>query len=276
MKGLPLLLLAGLMVILPGCATLPSDPAALAVSRANNDPLEPMNRELFALNQVIDRMLLKPVAKIYVRFIPQPARDAIRNLLKNFDEPVVFANAALEGRFRPAGTTASRFAINSTVGLAGLFDVAARHGLERQQADFGRTLHAWGIPEGPYLILPVVGPSSPRDAVGSGVDIYVSPWRYVAINNNYPTGLTVAQMGLSGIDERSRNIDSLDEIQRESVDYYATFRSLYRQNRAAELGETAAPSTLAAPSNPAEPAKSGQPPVDFYSDPDQPQPHPPP
>jgi phospholipid-binding lipoprotein MlaA len=250
-----LVLLAGLLAILAGCATAPTDPAALAVFRANNDPLEPMNRDIFAFNQLIDRMFLKPIAKNYVRFIPQDARDSIRNFLKNFNEPVVLANAALEGRPRPAAKTLVRFAVNSTAGLIGLFDVAASHGMERQNADFGRTLHAWGIPEGPYLILPVVGPSSPRDAIGSGVDVYISPWRYVAINNNYPTGLSIAQMGLSGIDERSRNIDSLDEIQRESVDYYAAFRSLYRQNRAAELGETAAPTAAPTPAN------------DFYNDP---------
>lgn len=234
-------LAAALLAVLPGCATVPRDPAALAVYRANNDPLEPMNRKTFAFNQVIDRMFLRPISKIYVKLVPEAGRDAVLNFLKNINEPVVFANDGLQGRIRPAGKTACRFAINSTVGLVGLFDVAGRHGLERQTGDFGQTLHAWGFPEGPYLVLPIVGPSTPRDGVGSGVDIYISPWRYVARNNNYPTGLSIAEFGLNGIDERSRNLDSLDELQRESVDFYAAFRSLYRQHRAAELNESAAP-----------------------------------
>ena len=255
MRGTLPLLLAVLPPILGGCATVPADPAARAVFRANNDPLEPMNRKIFAFNLEFDQVLMKPIAKVYVALLPQAGRDAIRNLLVNLNEPVVFANDALQGRFRPAGTTVGRFVINSTVGLVGLIDVAGRHGLHPQVGDFGQTLHVWGFPEGPYLILPIVGPSSPRDSIGSGVDIYVSPWRYVAINNNYPTGLTIAEMGLSGIDERSRAIDSLDELQRESVDYYAAFRSLYRQHRAAEIAGAAAP---AAPA------------TDFYSDPGTP------
>jgi phospholipid-binding lipoprotein MlaA len=248
--GSVFLIVIGLLSILPGCATAPSDPAALAVYRANNDPLEPLNRKVFACNQVIDRFLIKPIAKAYIFILPQFGRDGLRNLLKNLNEPVVFANDTLQGGFKRAGKTACRFAINTTVGLAGLVDVAGRHGLERQSGDFGQTLHTWGFQEGPYLVLPVMGPSNPRDAIGSGVDIYIYPWRYVWENNNYPTGLSIAEAGLSGIDERSRNIDSLDELQRESVDYYAAFRSLFRQHRAAELAQPAAPA------------------ADLYNDPD--------
>jgi phospholipid-binding lipoprotein MlaA len=241
------------MAILAGCATVPSDPAALAVFKANNDPLEPLNRDVFSFNQFVDRALLKPISQAYVRLVPAFGRDAIRNFLKNLSEPVVFANDALQGDPRRSGRTAGRFVVNSTLGLAGLVDFAGRHGLPRQTGDFGQTLHVWGFAEGPYLILPVVGPSSPRDAVGAGVDIFIDPFRYVAKNNNYPTGLSVATVAMAGIDERSRNIDSLDELQRESVDYYAAFRSLYRQHREAEVGQGAA-----APASPAD---------DFYNDP---------
>ncbi len=224
-----------LVLGLAGCATPPKDPAALAAFRANHDPLEPLNRKVFAFNQVVDRLLIKPIAQTYVRIIPRPGRDGIRNFLKNLNEPLVFANDSLQGEFKRAGTTAGRFAINSTIGIVGIVDVAARRGLTRQTGDFGQTLHVWGCSEGPYLILPVVGPSNPRDVVGAGVDIFANPLRYVARRNNYPTGLSVAQTGAGGIDERSRNLDALDEIQREAIDYYASFRSYYRQNRAAEL-----------------------------------------
>ena len=251
-----------LVLLASGCATVPRDPAALAVYRANNDPLEPLNRKVFAFNQVFDRFLMKPIAKAYVRIVPQPLRDGLINLVKNLGEPVIFANDALQGGYRRAGKTACRFAVNSTVGLAGIIDVAGRHGLERQVGDFGQTLHVWGFSEGPYLVLPIVGPSSPRDGVGSGVDIFIDPWRYVERANNYPTGLSIAEMGVNGVDERSRNLDSLDELQRESVDYYAAFRSLFRQHRSAEIAPP--PAHASAPST--------APPPDFYSDPDAPAP----
>jgi len=260
MRHTALSIAATLAGLLGACATPPRDPAALAVYRANKDPLEPLNRKVFAFNMVVDRLLLKPVAQAYVRLIPEEGRDALINAVKNLNEPVVFANETFQGGFRNAGRTACRFAVNSTVGVAGLVDVAQRHGLGRQVGDFGQTLHVWGIGEGPYLVLPIVGPTSPRDATGSGVDIFLDPWRYVARNNNYPTGLSVAEMGISGIDERSRNIDSLDELKRESVDYYAAFRSLYRQHRSAELGS---PASTASPESPA---------GNFYDDPDSPAP----
>jgi phospholipid-binding lipoprotein MlaA len=242
-----------LPMLLAGCATVPQDPAARAAFKANNDPLEPLNRKIFAFNLLVDRVLLKPIAKAYVRIVPESGRDGLRNFIKNLQEPIVFANDILQGGFRRAEKTARRFTIDSTLGLAGFIDVAGRMHLERQTGDFGQTLHVWGFGEGPYLVLPVIGPSNPRDGIGSGVDIYLDPFRYVAKNNNYPTGYSIAELGLEGIDERSRNIDSLDEIQRESVDYYASLRSLFRQNRAGELGQ-------------GRPATE-RPPEDFYKDP---------
>lgn len=258
MKRAGLLLFPCLALFMAGCATVPKEPAARASFKANKDPLEPLNRKVFAFNLLIDRALLKPIAKAYLRTVPSPGRDGLRNFLKNLKEPVVLANNVLQGEFRRAGTTAERFVINSTVGIAGLVDVAGRHGLERQTGDFGQTLYFWGVGEGLYLVLPVVGPSNPRDAIGFGVDIYLDPFRCAARKYNFPTGLSVAEQAAAGIDERSRNIDSLDELQRESVDYYASLRSLFRQHRAGEL-------------------RHGQPPPapqinDFYNDPDAPPP----
>lgn len=244
-----------LAVLVPGCATAPRDPAAREAFRANNDPLEPLNRKVFGFNQVMDRFIIKPVAQAYVHVVPRAGRDAILNFLKNLNEPVVFANDVLQLDGRRAVATAGRFAVNSTIGAAGFFDVAGKQGLARQSGDFGQTLHVWGFHEGPYLILPLWGPSNPRDAIGSGVDIYLVPYRYIADRDNYPSGLSAADSGLGGIDERSRNIDSLDEIQRESIDFYASFRSLYRQHRAAQVERAATP---AAPAD------------DLYSDPGAP------
>jgi phospholipid-binding lipoprotein MlaA len=246
----------GLAVFLPGCATAPRDPAAREAFKANNDPLEPLNRKVFAFNEAIDRFIIKPVAQGYVRIVPRAGRDGILNFLKNLNEPVVFANDAFQFEGRRAAITAGRFVLNSTLGVAGFVDFAGKHGLVRQNGDFGQTLHVWGFQEGPYLILPLWGPSNPRDAIGSGVDIYLVPYRYIADRDNYPSGLSAANTGLGGIDERSRNIDALDELQRESIDYYASFRSLYRQHRAAEVERGAAPAT---------------PTDDLYSDPGAPE-----
>jgi phospholipid-binding lipoprotein MlaA len=185
--------------------------------------------------------------------LPEPGRDALRHFLDNLNEPIVFANTVLQGRLHDAGTTGCRFLLNSTLGIAGFADVASRHKLPKQIGDLGQTLWAWGIPEGPYLILPLFGPSNPRDGVGTGADAYLDPFRYIARRQDYPDYVTVGRTVVDGVDKRSRNLESVDEIQRESVDYYASLRSLFRQNRAAELrGGPTAP--LPAP--------------DLYEDPD--------
>lgn len=241
-----------LLALLASCASVPSDPAAREAFKANNDPLEPMNRKIFAFNQVVDRYVIKPVAKGYVRALPLTVRDHILNFLKNLNEPVVFVNDSLQGEGRRATITASRFVLNTTIGIAGVFDFAGAQGLPRQTGDFGQTLSVWGFHDGPYLMIPVWGPSSPRDALGSGVDIYLVPYRYLGNRYNYPSGLSASIAGLTGIDERSRNIDSLDEIQRESIDYYAAFRSFYRQHRKAVVERGVSPPTA---------------PDDMYSDP---------
>jgi phospholipid-binding lipoprotein MlaA len=244
-----------LLALVAGCATPPADPVALAAFRANKDPLEPLNRKVFAFNEVLDRFIFRPIAKGYVKVVPTGGRDGIRNFLANLREPVVFANDALQGEGRRATVTAGRFVLNSTIGIVGVVDVAGRHGLAKQSGDFGQTLRTWGFPEGPYLMFPVWGPSNPRDAVGSGVDIYLDPMRYIARRYNYPSVMSGARAFVSGIDERSRNLDALDELKRESIDYYAAFRSLYRQHRAAEVERGVAPD-----------GSSG----DFYSDPGAP------
>jgi len=245
MSRLPRTALIGLFLLgMAGCTTVPRDPAARAEYQANNDPLEPLNRRLFAFNLSVDRILIKPVAKGYRRILPQRGRDALRHLLDNLNEPLVLANCLLQGRLKSAATASGRFAVNSTVGLAGIVDVATRWKMPKQTGDFGQTLWTWGIAEGPYLIIPVIGPSSPRDGIGRGTDVYLDPLRYIPAHADYPTWFTVGRFVADGVDQRERHLDSLDEIERESVDYYAAFRSLYRQNRAAELRGGNSPTTL--------------------------------
>lgn len=260
MRPRALLCALGLLVALalPGCATVPHDPVALATYRANADPLEPLNRKTFAFNQGVDKYFIKPIAKGYVKVIPAPARNGISNVIVNLHEPVVFANNLLQFQFKRAGTTAGRFVLNSTVGILGFVDFAGKHGLKKQTGDFGQTLWAWGVHEGPYLVIPIFGPTSPRDGIGSGVDILMDPFIYIARHDQYRTAISYSRLIVGGIDLRSRNLDILDELQRESVDFYAAMRSLYRQNRVAELRNGVAPP---------------QPKVeDLYSDPGDPDP----
>lgn len=243
MKAAQLGSAAALAFALLGCASVPKDPAARAAFEANHDPLEPMNRKIFAFNQGLDRRVIKPLAKGYLKVVPRPVRDALHNFIANLNEPVVFINDLLQANLKKTGVTAGRFVLNSTVGIGGILDVATRNGLPEQSGDFGQTLFVWGVPEGPYLVLPVLGPSTPREATGDGVDIFINPWRYVYPTRNYPTAVSVVEGVVAGVDERARNLDTLDELQRESVDFYAAMRSLYRQNRASVLrnGQPAPP-----------------------------------
>jgi phospholipid-binding lipoprotein MlaA len=227
--------LAGTLAAVAGCATPPTEPAARAEFERTNDPLEPMNRTIFDVNMFLDRILIKPVAQGYRTVVPDFAQNAIRNFLHNLGEPVIFANDVMQGEFKSAHDTFARFIINSTFGVGGTIDLAGQTGLPRQTGDFGQTLNRWGSPEGPYLVLPIFGPSNPRDAVGLGVDGVMEPFQYLAGAYGAETTSTIARFAANGIDQRAQNIDTLDDLQRHAIDFYAEIRSLYRQHRASEL-----------------------------------------
>ena len=234
--------LIGLVLAVSACATPPSDPVARADFDRTNDPLEPMNRKILDFNLFMDRILIKPVAEGYRWVVPEYGRNRLRNFLDNLGEPVIFANDTLQGEFSRAHTTAARFLFNSTFGIGGLWDRASGIGLEKQSGDFGQTLYSWGVPEGFYLVLPVFGPSNPRDAVGMAVDAYMDPFYWIP--RHYGVKNTDLYRWIAtGIDERSRNIENFDEIQKNAIDLYAQLRSLWRQHRGAELrhGEPAPP-----------------------------------
>ena len=238
------------------CATPPTDPAARAAFDEANDPLEPLNRNIFEFNRVLDGLLIKNVAELYRTVVPERVRSSIHNVIVNLNEPVVFANNLLQGKIERGSTTAARFAINSTAGLAGFFDVATDLGLPEQTGDFGQTLYSWGVEDGgPYLVLPLLGPSNPRDGIGMGVDSYIDPWRYVAGDIGI-SHFMWTRFVMSGIDERVKAGPELEEIERSSVDFYAQLRSLFRQHRDKELRNITS-DTLA-------------PDQDFYQDPNAP------
>jgi phospholipid-binding lipoprotein MlaA len=221
---------------LGACATAPpaSDTAATQEFEQTNDPLEPTNRVLYNVSDAIDRYTLKPVAQAYVFVFPTPVRTGLHNVLANLSSPVVLANDVAQAKSRRAGDTFMRFLINSSVGVLGVFDVASGWGYKPHDNDFGITLALWGVPDGPYLFLPLLGPSNPRDAVGFGGDIALDPFTYVPRGYGLLT-LNWARYGLGIIDARAAVLDDLDKIKASALDPYATIRSLARQHRDAAI-----------------------------------------
>src|SRR5262249_44509457 len=166
--------------------------------------------------------------------LPDPVRDSVRDFLNNLREPLIFANDTLQGEFESAAKTVGRFVINSTIGMGGVVDVAGRWGIPHHDEDLGLTLGTWGIPEGPYLVVPVLGPSNPRDLGGQVAEGFGDPWNLLVTGNPWTLyWIPFVRGAVSGIDQRSRYIETLADIERTSLDYYATIRSLYRQRRAA-------------------------------------------
>jgi phospholipid-binding lipoprotein MlaA len=242
MRLAPLLASAILLVGLAGCATRPpaSDPEALEEFRANNDPIEPFNRSMFAVNSAIDMVALRPAAQVYRFVVPPPVRQGVRNALGNLRGPTILMNDVLQGEVDRGARTAARFLINSTLGIGGLIDVADwQFGIPGHSEDFGQTLAVWGVGEGPYLYLPVLGPSNPRDLLGYGVDAVASPWFWFG-QGEIVDALRWAYAGITVIDGRESALDTLDKILETSLDPYTTLRSLYRQNRVSEIANTGA------------------------------------
>jgi len=224
-----------LLFILGACAAggpSPTDPT---------DPFEATNRSVLEFNTALDDSVLRPVAEAYRDTIPAPMRTGLRNFLRNLNEPVIFANNVLQLRMLDAGHTLMRFYINSTAGALGVFDVATPSGIERRTGDFGQTLHALGVPDGPFLMLPLMGPTTVRDALGDGVDALASP---VGLLTGAATSAITSQLlgagrgVLGGLDLRAENIETLDALRNDSLDYYARLRSVVRQRRDAELGRS--------------------------------------
>lgn len=221
--------LALLGLCLAGCASAPGGQA-----RDPGDPYEATNRKVFAFDQMLDRNFLLPTAKRYNVLVPEFGRDGIHNLLGNLDLPITFANDVLQAEPYRAGETFLRFTINSTLGLGGLFDPATTNfNLPNHSEDFGQTLAVWGMGGDPYLMLPALGPSSSRDVAGRVGDVALDPLTWIRFKQHI--WWMGGRMYIKVLDARARNIDTLEGIERGSVDFYAATRSLYRQYRANEI-----------------------------------------
>ena len=199
---------------------------------------------MFKFNHALDKAVFKPVAKGY-RALPQPLRQGTGNAVDNLRSLLTFSNHVLQGDLREAGTTAGRFAVNTTVGILGIFDPATKMGFEKKsREDFGQTLGVWGADTGCYFVLPILGPTTARDAVGMIGNVFVDP--VYQVTHNTETDMVVGNdnlqehnyyyyKGADAVDFRSKNIESIESLQNNSIDFYASVKSLYLQNRAQKI-----------------------------------------
>ena len=224
-------------------SVLAGSDGTLELSKKNNnnnykdvkDCFETVNRGIFAFNRGLDKVFFKPISKGY-RMLPRPVRSGTSNVISNLGNVVTIPNNVLQGQFGNAGVNSLRFVINTTLGIAGIFDVASYYGLKkREKEDYGQTFGAWGINEGCYFVLPVLGPTTVRDSIGSLVNIAGGDaWYNVTVANDTQY-FNEADYWLSrltsGVDFRAKNLESFDSLEKNSIDLYASVRSLYIQDR---------------------------------------------
>ena len=204
-------------------------------SKSTKDCFEPLNRATFALNQGLDKAILKPVSKGY-RSLPAPIKKGTGNVLNNLSTLITIPNNVLQGDIKLAAINTGRLVVNSTIGILGIVDVADDMGFPKyEKEDYGQTLGAWGVGPGCYLVLPILGPSTIRDTAGSFVNVMGGdPWYNASVDGNnefLDEGIFLTSKMLGGVEFRANNIDSLDNLEKNSMDFYASLKSLYLQDR---------------------------------------------
>lgn len=211
---------------LGACASMPRQ-ATVVIEDRN----EETNRSIATFNQGFNRVVTRPAVGLFQAVVPQFARDRISSGINNINEPTVFLNNILQGRFDAAGKTATRFFINSTIGFGGLFDVAALEGIPQQTGDFGQTMFVWGVYDSPFVVVPFLGPTTIRDGIGQAIDAAASPaaWGIGELQ-------VVAPYVIGGY-RTIEQLQGLEDVELDSVDYYARLRSVYIQKRRGELLE---------------------------------------
>lgn len=217
----PLLRRASLLVVavsaaLAGCAAAPN----------KDDPFEPFNRDMYAVHQVVDGNFIKPVAEAYVKVMPVPIRTGVSNFFGNLDDMITGVNNVLEGRGQQAGDDFGRVLLNSTFGILGIFDLASMIPINKDKKDFGVTFGKWGVPPGPYLFVPLLGPTTVRDGVGQLVRLFIGPLGYI---NDVP--LRNSLYGLGYLDARAQALSAESVLSTAAIDRYRFLRSAYLKNR---------------------------------------------
>lgn len=226
-----LIILVSLCLFLAACAT----PESARISGDVFDPYEENNRQTHELNRALDKALVRPVGVGYTKIIPDDLEDSIGNFSANLGVPGTVVNNLLQGDVEGAFINTMRFVFNTTLGFGGLFDVAADFQINEVKADFGQTLYVWGVPEGAYIELPILGPSTERAAVGRAVDLFTNPLSYVLPSPDKYLG-TAAGVA-SKVGDRGRYAETVDSVLYNSADSYSQARGIYLQNRRFELGD---------------------------------------
>jgi phospholipid-binding lipoprotein MlaA len=197
------------------------------------DPYEETNRGRFKSHVALHHYVIDPVERAYIYVVPEPGRAGVHNFLTNLETPAILANDVFQGKVDRAGNTLSRFVVNSTLGIFGIFDVAGRAGIPFRDDDFGATLATYGVSDYPYLLIPVIGPSNPRDLSGKVVDVFLNPLHYFTLPGGIFT--SIGQNGLHEVDKRTEEVGELDDLSRSTPDPYAAERSKALERRAAEI-----------------------------------------
>jgi phospholipid-binding lipoprotein MlaA len=231
-----------LMITFNVCADTDGENSLSKKSGQVEDCFENVNRATFALNQKLDRAIFKPVAKGY-RKLPSTVRTGTSNVLENLSSLITVPNNILQGEFKKAGINTGRFVVNTTVGILGLFDVAEKMEFPKYvKEDYGQTFGVWGIGAGCYVVLPVIGPSTVRDTFGSFVNVLGGDPYYNASthgNNEYLSdSLYMKTKIVSGVDFRAKNLESIENLEKNSMDFYASVRSLYLQDRQQKISNS--------------------------------------
>jgi len=236
------------LLLLAGCATRPpaDDPEALQEFRENNDPFEPANRALFEVNEAIDKAVLQPIAEAYRDLLPKPVRSGIRNVLGNLRTPTILIGDLLQGNMTRARETTGRFIVNSTIGIGGIVDVGRRYDVHGHSEDMGQTFAVWGMGEGFYMFVPLLGPTTARDLTGFAIDVYTNPQSL--IGQGYALDAwNYTRIGMTVVDTREALLEPFDMVRKTSLDPYATLRSAYRQRRSFEILNKDGPGGAVAP-----------------------------
>ena len=218
----------------PGDPHVTADEAPETSFHADNDPFQSFNRIMFNIHNVLDGTLMEPLANIYQDGAPTVVKNRLSNFLNNIKEPLTLVNDTLQGEDEKTLVTFSRFMINTIFGLFGLFDVAGHLGLEGHQTNFGQTLGAWGVPAGPYIFIPVLGPNSLRSLMGRGVGLLADPYNYT-LTKAHRSDVIWTTIIIDGLVKRADSITIINDLKENSLDYYVAMRSSYLQYEAGQI-----------------------------------------
>lgn len=246
-----LLAVFSIVLLTAGCSKHRHDPEKMKESKSEifylpgaddpkeiKDPLEPMNRVLFKGNDFLDKVFLKPLAVMYRDLLPKPVQKSTNAVLKNVREPVTFVNDVLQFNFKRAGTTLKRFSANTIFGVLGAFNAAERFGIPYHKEDFGQTFAVWGIPSGPYLFLPLLGPSTFRGTAGLAVGTLVDPINLTTRHGDIGYSIALPRAIADAVDTRTEFLRFSDTLEKESLDYYAAIRGLYWEKRRMQISNS--------------------------------------